>query len=66
MITTSVVVAAARGILMVVNKSLLVEFGVHINLSRHCASLLLSFGSHELCVEESHHVKEQVQTSRLC
>ena len=41
-ITASVVVAAAYGILMAMNKSLLVEFGGHITLSRHWAYHLLN------------------------
>ena len=41
-ITASVVVAAARGILMATNKSLLVEFGGHLSLSRHWAYHLLN------------------------
>ena len=41
-ITASVVVAAAHGILMALNRSLLVEFGGHITLSRHWAYHLLN------------------------
>ena len=41
-ITASVVVAAARGILMAQDKSLLAEFGGHITLSRHWAYHLLN------------------------
>ena len=41
-ITASVVVAAAHGILMALNKSLLTEFGGHITLSRHWAYHLLN------------------------
>lgn len=40
-VTASVVVAAARGILMALNRSLLTEFGGHITLSRHWAYHLL-------------------------
>ena len=40
-ITASIVVAAARGILMALNRSLLAEFGGHITLSRHWAYHLL-------------------------
>ena len=41
-IAASVVVAAARRILMALNKSLLPEFGGHITLSRHWAYHLLN------------------------
>ena len=52
-VSARIAMAAARGIVLTCDRSLLVEFGGHVELS------ILTATSYEVCAKEGHHRQKQ-------